>query len=281
MKRNDLSEIKVVKFDGARQLFDREKIIHTCVRMGVENEAAELVVEKIEGRAYDGIPTKKILRMVFRYLKKFRPKTRHQIDLRRAISLLRPKPDFEQFVRIVLREEGYTMTPNQIVRGKCVEHEIDGVARKGGETFMVEVKHHYNHHKYTGLDPSRIAWATLQDLAEGFAMDLNSEKFTRAMIVCNTKFSQHAKQYGECRGLLNIGWKEPPKHGLERMIEENSLYPITFLRGLNKKERISLLNEGVVLLKHLVAQEVDVLSKKTSIPRTKLRLNIKKSEEIL
>ena len=281
METCDLSEIHVIKFNGKRQLFDRGKIVHTCIRMGAGKEAAELVAEKIEKRAYDGIPTKRILQMIFRYLKRYHPKIRHQIDLRRAISLLRPKPDFELFVRLILQEQGYTVTPNQIIRWRCVEHEIDGVARKGEETFMVEIKHHYNHHTYTGLDPSRIAWATLEDLTEGYMMGLNSEKFTGAMIVCNTKFSQHAKQYGECRGLLNIGWREPPEHGLERMIEENKLYPITFLRGLNEKERTSLLDEGVILLKHLVTQDVDILSKRTKIPRTKLHLLIKKSEEIL
>lgn len=276
-----MSEIQVIKFDGTRQLFDKEKIVNTCIRMGAEKEAAELVAEKIKKKAYDGIPTKKILQMIFRYLRSYHPKIKHQIDLRKAISLLRPQPDFEQFIRLVLQEQGYTVTPNQIIRGKCVEHEIDGVARKGDETLMVETKHHYNYHTYTGLDLSRIAWATLEDLTEGYTLGLSSESFTGAMIVCNTKFSQHAKQYAECKGLLHIGWREPPEHGLERMIEEKKLYPITFLRGLNEKERTSLLGEGIILLRHLITYDVNMLSRRTNIPRTKLHLLIKKSEEIL
>lgn len=280
-EKGDLSEIQVIKFDGTRQLFDKEKIVNTCIRMGAEKEASELVAEKIKKRAYDGIPTKKILQMIFRYLKKYHPKLKHQIDLRKAISLLRSQPDFEQFVRLILQEQGYTVTSNQVIRGKCVEHEIDGVARKGDETLMVEIKHHYNHHTYTGLDPSRIAWATLEDLTEGYKLGLNSENFTGAMIVCNTKFSRHAKQYAECRGLLQIGWREPPEHCLERMIEEKKLYPITLLRGLNNKDRTSLLDEGIILLKHLVAHDVNTLSKRTNIPITKLHLLMKEGEEIL
>lgn len=276
-----MSEVQVIKFDGGRQLFDKQKIVNTCIRMGAGKEAAELVADRIEKRAYDGIPTKKILQMIFRYLKNYHPKIKHQIDLRKAISLLRPQPDFEQFIRLVLQEQGYSVTPNQIMRGKCVEHEIDGVARKGGEILMVEIKHHYNYHTYTGLDPSRIAWATLEDLTEGYTLGLNSENFTGTMIVCNTKFSQHAKQYAECKGLLNIGWKEPPEHGLERMVEEKKLYPTTLLRGLNKKGRLSLLGEGIMLLKHLVAHDVNTLSKRTDIPRTKIHRLIKESEEIL
>jgi hypothetical protein len=276
-----LPDIYVTKFNGARQLFDKGKIVQTCLRMGAGKEAAELVAEEVERRVYDGVSTEKILQMVFRYLGKYYPRIKHRIDLRRAISLLRSKPDFEKYVRLVLRKQGYRVTPNRIIRGKCVEHELDGVAIKGGETLMLEVKHHYNHHTYTGLDPSRIAWATLEDLNEGYELGLNPEKFTGAMIVCNTKFSQHAKQYSECRGLLNIGWREPPEHGLERMIEEDKLYPITFLRGLNGKERTSLLDEGVILLNHLASQEVESLSRRTDISKSKLKLMIKKSGEIL
>jgi len=249
--------------------------------MGAGKDVAELVAERIEKRAYNGIPTKKILQMIFRYLKNYHPKIKHQIDLRKAISLLLPQPDFEQFVRLVLQEQGYSVTRNQIIRGKCVEHEIDGVARKGGKTLMVEIKHHYNHHTYTGLDPSRIAWATLQDLTEGYTLGLNSENFTGAMIVCNTKFSQHAKQYAECNGLLNIGWREPPEHGLERMVEEKKLHPVTLLRGINKKERLSFLGEGIILIKHLITYDINTLSKRTNIPRTKIHRLIQESEEIL
>ena len=112
--------------------------------MHADREAAEAIADKIESRAYDGIPTQKILQMIFRYLKKHRPAVRHQIDLRMAISLLRPKPDFERFVQMLLEEHGYAVTSNRIIRGKCVEHEIDAIARKGGETYLVEIKHHFH-----------------------------------------------------------------------------------------------------------------------------------------
>ena len=249
--------------------------------MGATKETAELVASRIEMKVYDGIPTKTILQLIFRYLKNYHPEIKHQIDLRKAISQLRSQPDFEEFVRLVLREQGYAVTPNQIVRGKCVEHEIDGVARRGDRTLMVEIKHHFNHHTYSGLDSPRIAWATLQDLMAGYPLGLNSENFTGAMIICNTKFSHHAQQYARCNGLVTIGWREPSRHGLERMIEEKRLYPITFLRGVNKKQRLALLSEGIILLKHLVTHDVHKLSKRTKISRTKIRQLINMSEEIL
>ncbi len=276
-----MSGVWITKADGTRQLFDRRKVINTCFRLGADGEAAETIAKKVESRVYDGISTKKILQMVFRYLRKYRSAVRHQIDLREAISLLRPKPDFERFVRILLEEQGYKVTPNQIVQGRCVEHEIDAIARRNDETLLVEVKHHFNHHAYTGLDVPRLARATFEDLTEGYNLGLTPIKFTGALIVCNTKFSEHASRYARCRGINHIGWRAPQDQGLEKIIEEKDLYPITLLRDLSREERKKIADRGILLLKHLVVQDIRKLSEKTKIPQKRLQELIEKSSLLL
>jgi hypothetical protein len=273
--------IWVTKADGTRQPFQREKVIRTCLRMQASTEAAEAIVGKIEGRLYNGIPTKKVLQMIFRYLKSYRPAVRQQIDLREAISMLRSKPDFERFVQLLLREHGYEVTSNQIVLGRCVEHEIDAIASLGGETFLVEVKHHYSHHTYTGLDVFREARATFEDLTEGYGLGVNSINFTKALVVCNTKSSKQASQYAKCRGIKHIGWKAPPERGLEQLIEEKRLYPITFLKGLDKGTRTKLADNKVLLLKQLIEGKISRLGKKTGIQRKRLGELRENAKEIL
>jgi len=172
--------------------------------------------------------------MIFELLGDYRPAVKHIVDLRKALSLMRPKPDFERFIQMLLRKQGYEVTLNQIIPGKCVEHEVDAVARKNGKTYMVEVKHHYNYHTPTGLDVSRIARAVFEDLTEGFRLGLHGLKIDEAMIVCNTKLSNHAKRYAECRGIRLIGWGSPLNHDLRAMIEEKKLYPVTYIKDLNK-----------------------------------------------
>ncbi len=272
-----MSGVWVTKADGTRQPFDRGKVINTCFRLGVDREVAETIAEKVESRVYDGISTKKILQMIFRYLRKYRPAVRHQIDLREAISLLRPKPDFERFVRTLLEEQGYKVTPNQIVQGRCVEHEIDAIARRNGKNLLVEVKHHFNHHTYTGLDVPRVARATFEDLTEGYDLGLTSIKFTGALIVCNTKFSEHASRYARCRGIDHVGWRAPKDQGLEKIIEEKNLYPITLLKDLSKEEREKIADQGILLLKQLIVQDPIKLSEKTKIPQKRLRELMEKS----
>lgn len=208
----------VTKADGTKQVFDREKVVRTCLRMGATREIADKIAENIEMTVYDGIETRKILKMIFRQLGKYKPAVKHQIDLRKALSLMKPKPDFERFIQILLSEHGYRVTPNQIIRGKCVEHEVDAVARKKGETYIVEVKHHFSYHTPTGLDVSRIARAVFEDVTEGFKLGLNNLKIDKAMIVCNTKLSEHAKRYAKCRGIHHIGGGSPPNRNFNEFL---------------------------------------------------------------
>jgi hypothetical protein len=249
--------------------------------MGATRAVAESIAGEIENRVYDGIETKKILQMIFRRLRKHKPVTRHQIDLRKALSLLSPAPDFERFIQLLLSEHGYEVTPNQIMRGRCVEHEVDGVARKNGKTCIVEVKHHYKYHTPTSLDVSRISRAVFEDLTEAFELGLNNLKIDYALIVCNTKLSEHAKRYADCRGIRHIGWSSPPKRDLQTMIEEKKFYPITFLKGLKTENRNKLVHNGVILLKQLTQKNLTALSRQTQISRGKLGSIVDKARAIL
>lgn len=270
--------VLVTKADGSKQIFEREKVLRTCLRMGASRRIAEEVAAEVERRVYAGMETRKILQMTLRLLRKHKPAIQHLIDLRRSLSLLRPTPDFEHFVQLVLAENGYDVTPNQIIRGKCVEHEVDGIARKDGITFFVEVKHHYNFHTPTGLDESRIARAVLEDVVDGFELGLNSQRIDKPMIVCNTKFSEHAKRYAACRDILQIGWSSPPSRGLQDLIEAKELHPITCLKGLRTETKKKLTSAGIILLKHLATESPKELGKKIGMTEESLEPIIKKAK---
>jgi len=265
-----MAKIWVTKADGTRQLFEKQKVIATCLRMRTSRDVAELIADQVEERIYDGIPTHRILQMVFTYLPRHHPAFSHRIDLRKAISLLRPQPDWEHYVQLLLHELGYTVTTNQIVRGWCVEHEIDAVARKGDDTVLVEIKHHYKYHTLTDLDVCRVMRATFEDLTEGFDRGFNPIHFNKTLIVCNTKFSTHAQQYAQCRGIDHIGWKAPTEHGLDQIIEEKQFHPITLIKGLDRTTHTKLGDQGVILLRQLREGIPRELAKKTGVKTNKL-----------
>lgn len=271
--------VYVTKADGSRQLFDSGKIVKTCLRMGANREIADEISKKIESEIYDGVSTEEIFDRIFGLLQEHRPVIKHLLDLRKGLSLMSSKPEFELLVRVLLSENGYEVTPNRILRGKCVEHEVDGIARKDGVTYFVEVKHHSSYHTPTGLDESRIARAVLEDVIEGFESGLNNWEIERAMIVTNTKFSEHAKQYGKCRNILQIGWSSPPYHGLQDMIEEKRLYPITCLKSLRKQTKERLASAGIVSLKQLIELEPEELANRTRISKRSLLRLLKEAKD--
>ena len=268
----------VTKADGSKQLYDRAKIIKTCLRMGATHRIAMEVADKIEDGMYQGISTKKILQMIARFMRKYKPGVRHFWDLRKGLSLMSSKPEFEIFVRAVLSHDGFDVGANRLLRGKCVEHEVDAIAKKHGKTYFVEAKHHLSYHALTGLDESRIARAVLEDVTEGFELGKTDIRIDGAMIVTNTKFSKQAKRYGKCRGLLQIGWSTPENQSLQNMIDKDQLYPLSCLKGLRIENRNKLVNSGIVLMKQLFEENPSELAKKAVLKEAIVRSAIEKAQ---
>jgi hypothetical protein len=246
--------------------------------MGVDKRVAKEVAERIERTLYDGIPTSKILQIIFRTMQKYKPAVRQLYDVRKGISLMDSKPEFEMFIQTLLGQNGFDITPNQILRGNCVDHEVDAIAKKDGVTFFVEIKHHFGYHTLTGLDESRIARAILEDVDECFALGKMDLKIDRAMIVTNTRYSEHAQRYGKCRNILQIGWDSPQGYNLRNMIEKEKLYPLSCLRSLKHYARARLVNCGLILIKQLAEEDAVILSRKTMLPIENVRALIEKAK---
>src|SRR5512136_1787284 len=92
----------VTKANGSRQFFDKEKIVRTCLRMGASRQTAYEVAEKVETRLYDGISTAKVLQMIFIFMRRQQPNVSHVYDLRKGLSLMTPKLEFERFIQMLL-----------------------------------------------------------------------------------------------------------------------------------------------------------------------------------
>jgi hypothetical protein len=245
----------VKKADGSLQPFDRAKVRRTLRNMGIAAEQADRIADEIQNQAYDGIETSTLLRMIRTRARAIRPAVANRTNLRRALALLRPKPDFEEFVRVLLRECGYQVEPGCILLGRCGEHEVDAIARNNGKVRFVEVKHHFNHHRMTGLDEGRIARAIVEDIQEGFRSGGCASTVDGAMIVCNTKLTEHAKRYADCWGIEHIGWDHPSEGNLQTMIEETQSYPITIVAGVSPSVRTKLVGAGILTAKQLVLSD--------------------------
>ena len=200
-------------------------------------------------------------------MRKHKPAVKHLFDLKQGISLMESKPEFEVFVRVLLAHSGFQVKPNTILRGFCGEHEVDALVTKDGLTHLVEAKHHSNYHALTGLDESRIARAIMEDVTDGYASGATEIKIDRAMIVTNTRYSEHAVNYGRCRGILQVGWASPEGFGLRDIVEKHKLYPLSYLRVVSTETRLRLVEAGIVLIKQLLEQDSHYLERKIGLPQ--------------
>lgn len=269
----------VIKASGEREEFQREKIKNTCLRAGASKKIAEDIAGAVEKKIYDGISTKEILSMTLALLDKYRPEVAARYDLKGAIMRLGPAGyEFEQLVAELLKEYGYRTQWHTMVQGACVGHEIDVIAVKE-KTFMIECKYHNSSGVYTGIKEALYTYARFLDLQEGFHAN-KCQRFDNPWLVCNTKFSSEVINYASCKQMLLTGWKFPPEHSLQKLLEDKKLYPITVLRHLDRLSQEKLVQAGLMFCKDLLSKNFDELKILTNIKPTQLKILIEDAEKV-
>ena len=158
----------VLKASGEKEEFDAGKVRKTCLRSGASKELADKTAREVEERAYDGITTREILSLTLKLLEE-EPETATRYDLKRAIMSLGPTGfPLEKFIAEVLQNYGYKTKVGKIIRGRCVNHEVDVVAEKDGKRYLVECKYHNASGIYTDLKVALYTHARFLDLGDSF-----------------------------------------------------------------------------------------------------------------
>jgi ATP cone domain/Restriction endonuclease len=258
--RNLTNEINVRKWDKSREPYNRDKIIKTMRRYGLNDSQIEDVLEKVERQHYNGITTKKLHAIIKDEIEK----SEHQVkrsDLREGLALMRSAPDFEKYVQALFRGLGYEVTSNRVIQGFCVTHEIDGVAVKDGKQYYIETKHHAKLHNRTPFIDSLAVKAKLDDIRHGYATGKNDYDFDKAILICNTKMTKHAEDYSRCVDIEHIGWNMPRGRGIDELIEESRVYPYTVIPKLTRAEIRRLSSLGVVTVRDILDVNLSGLEK--------------------
>jgi len=248
---------EVIKADGTKEPFNRSKLESSLLRTGADRATMKKIADKIENEIGEGLSTAEIYRRAFELLKvDFRPAL-HKYSLRRAITELGPAGyPFEKFVADLFRARGYEAVTDQVVRGRCVEHEVDVVAWKGEELIMIEAKFHNEPGMKSDLKVALYVKARTDDLSlSEFDFGGKTRKLTQGILVTNTKFTQKAIEYASCEGLRLIGWNYPAQGNLEHMIEDVGLHPVTSLPNLSVDNRKILIANGLVLCKDVLVNK--------------------------
>lgn len=250
----------IIKSDGRSVPFNFGKVKATCIRAGAGNKLATQVAQKISENIYPGISTRQIYRMVLDTLAvDDKNAVGHRYRLKESIMQMGPAGfPFENYVSAILAACGFDVKSRRsTVKGTCVTHEIDIVATDVNlNKYMIECKFHNASGIYTGIKEALYTHARFLDL---------KGQFDKEMLVCNTKVSVDAITYGKCVNQDILSWRYPDGKGLEKIIEDKGLYPITIL-GLNRKELQKLSESNIMLAKDLLDLDSYQLSKQVQIP---------------
>lgn len=224
-----MKDITVVKDSGGRESYEPSKVRDALRRAGLSTKSADEVIGRLEPKLYDGITTKKIYQMVYEYLDELKPEVSHRYNLKRALLEIGPAGyGFEDFTSKLLSLEGYRTEVRQIIQGKCVAHEIDVIATKGDETYLIECKYHNQAGMRCSIQTALYVYARFLDIVEGAKLG-RCREFTKPWLATNTKFSDDVVKYAECMDIPLLGWHQPLDNGLEVRIDRTKCYPITVI----------------------------------------------------
>jgi hypothetical protein len=245
----------ITKTSGEKELFSGDKLRSSLSRSGADEKLINKVSAYIEKEVERGVlsTTQDLYKHAFKMLRKESRMVASRYYLRRAIMELGPSGHpFENFLARILASDGYATSVGVTVSGACVDHEIDVVAEKNGNSVMIECKFHNQQGIKSDVKTSLYIQARFEDISKKNHSDRAEKGFNEVWLVTNTKLTGDAIRYARCVGMKAIGWSYPSVGNLQDLVEASGLHPVTCLAELNRGQKHYLLNAGIVVCKDIL-----------------------------
>jgi len=224
------------------------------MKSGASGKVVKKIMKQIEASLYPGISTKEIYKKAFSLLRKEHRASAAKYKLRNAILELGPSGfPFERYVSHLMEADGYQTEVGIIVEGNCVNHEVDVIATKENQINYLECKFHNKSTFTCNVKTPLYINSRFLDLEnKRKSIDHQADKNYAFWIVTNTKFTSEATIYANCAGIQLLSWNYPPKNGVRERIDRAGIHPITCLTTMTKKEKHNLLNNDIILCRHIM-----------------------------
>ena len=240
----------ITKATGQVVDFSENKLRKSLQHSGANKEEIDRVLKYVLANAYDKIPSKQVYKLAYKKLKNIKTVFASKYKLKKAIYQLGPSGfPFEHLVAIILNKSGYTTKVGEIIKGKCVKHEIDVLAKDKEKYVAIECKFHSNDDYICNIRIPLYIHSRYHDLKKGWN---RSTPLKEVWIVTNTRFSSDAIEYSQCNGIKLLSWNYPENNGIKKRMNDLGFYPITVLTLLTKDEKQQLLKQNVVLCHELI-----------------------------
>ncbi|MDO8521228.1 MAG: restriction endonuclease [bacterium] len=244
----------ITKADGSKEVFDPRLLMVSLHRAGAGEYAAQRIADTITSTIVPGVTSKEIYSRAFALLRKEARPVAARYALRRALLELGPTGHpFEDFISHLYRAEGWEVETRKLMKGKCVQHEVDFYAshKEQNEFLAAELKYHNDPGYKTDLKVALYVKSRFDDI---FACDkpARSCPIDRGILVTNTKFTSEAITYAECSGVELLGWDYPIRDSLFVRMAHALVYPITTVTSLSSAEKRLLLEHGTIAVDEVV-----------------------------
>jgi len=237
--------------DGSKVPFNPKLLQSSLRRAGAPDDVIESITTQIQKEITDGLTTTAIYRRAFSLLKETGQPLAARYSMKRAVLALGPSGfPFENFVAEIFKTKGYSTNVGKIVKGLCVEHEVDVILSNKEKCIGAELKFHNKQGIKSDLKDALYVHARFEDIKK-VQGSVNAKVIQEGWLITNTKFTRNSIRYGECAGLTMISWGYPGKGNLRELIEETKVQPITALTSLSQDEKRVLLENKIVLCRTL------------------------------
>ncbi len=275
-----METVHVTKYSGETEEYDESKLRKSLSSAGASPAIIDEIAESIGNQLHEGISTQKIYKEAFRQLRAESQKTAGRYKLKEAIFELGPTGfPFEKFVSKLLSNYGFETQTGVIVKGDCVNHEVDVIAHKENEYLLVECKFHNRKENRCNVKVPLYIQSRFLDVKKNWTSQPgHKNKSHTAWVVTNTRFTSDAETYGKCIGLKLLSWDYPKNDGIKDLIGRMNLHPITCLSSLNKQEKSQLLEKEIIFCRQI--SEDKSLLQKSGINQRKINSIHKEAVEI-
>lgn len=245
----------IKKASGETVVFDPEKLRNSLFKAGASTEVIEQITKKITANLGKDTTTKSIYKQAYALLRQASQKLAGQYKLKTAMLEMGPSGyPFEHFVAQLFNHQGYQTKVGTHMKGRCLTHEVDILAERTDEIIIGECKYHSRAGYKSDVKIPLYVHARFQDIALGDGIQ-QSDKATKCAIISNTRFTSDAEAYAQCCDIQLIAWDYPNKGSLKQRIALSKHYPITCIHALTKKDKETLMHEGIVSCRQIFEKE--------------------------
>jgi len=247
-------KINITKASGQKVPFSEDRYRLSLQKSGASEVQIDRILKEIKPELYEGMATHELYKKTYELMQKKKMlSSGGRYNLRRAILELGPTGfPFERYVARLMEAQGFKTLVDQTVSGKCIHHEIDIIATRGNERLFVECKFHHEPGDRCGIQTTLYVKARYDDMRGSEQDHIKGPRYDQCYLITNAKFSSDSVDYGRCIGMSLLGWSYPHNKGLEKIIDELGLHPITSLSTIPKKVLPELFQQGIIFCYELL-----------------------------